>query len=157
MLVETDKNRLLSSGKDQLAGETISMSITIDMLRIVETMSSEVITNIYIRNILFTSVGYMKKKELFCFLSHDDRLGRNGCHLVDLPAGTPKRCCEAIGFAFEALRKQTKPIQNVFEAVADDDGEVPESLTKLAMDRSDLSPLRILGSGTSLITIRFHI
>ena len=31
---------------------------------------------IFIRNILYTSVGYARKKELFCFVSHDDRLGR---------------------------------------------------------------------------------
>jgi hypothetical protein len=81
-------------GSRTLVGESAVLTITSELLRAVETLSSEAIASIFIRNIVYTSVGFVAKKELFCFISSDDRLNRWTCHIFDMPSGQPKKCCE---------------------------------------------------------------
>ena len=81
--------------KEKLAGDTVTLNVTSESLRVEETMSTEVVLVVFIRDIIYTSVGLTaKKKELFCFVSNDDRLGRWTCHIFDMPSGSPTACCE---------------------------------------------------------------
>ncbi len=79
-----------------LAGDGATLTITADTLRVVETLSGEVLLSVYVREVQYTSVGYSskRKKEVFCFISADTRLGRMLCHVFDMAPGAPKRCCE---------------------------------------------------------------
>ena len=99
MQTEKKSKQKTEQGKDhkaRLAGDTVVLTVTADSLRVVETLSADVIMSLFIRDIMYTSVGYAKKKELFCFISNDDRLNRWSCHIFEMPPGAAQSCCEVL-------------------------------------------------------------
>nr|BAG55496.1 protein tyrosine kinase [Monosiga ovata] len=126
--------------------DAVVLVISAEGVRAVEGLTGEVIRNVFIRNISFTCVSGARK-EIFAFISHDERLGRVSCHLYDC-GPRAYNVCVAIGDAFKAAAAAMAAQKgNPFTASSAEREAVSGPLFTKQVHRKDLEPIKPIGAG----------
>eukprot|EP00049_Salpingoeca_infusionum_P027774 m.34228 g.34228 ORF g.34228 m.34228 type:complete len:1156 (-) comp9750_c0_seq1:1510-4977(-) len=142
------------------APTVVAISISGEGAKVVEALTSEVITAVFISNITFTTVvsnprvlkkdkskGVRTSDALFVFIAHDPRLERKTCHIFRAGVRAQKLCV-ALSEAFKVAFEETKRQRNNPFAATSKQREVPKGeLFKKQIHRRDLLPIRVLGMG----------
>lgn len=133
-------------GKRHTHYDAVVLVVSSEGVRAVEGLTGEVIRNVFIRTISFTCVTGARK-EIFGFISHDDRLGRVSCHLYECGVRA-YNVCVAIGDAFKIAAAQfTEQKGNPFAPVDAAREAVTGDLFGKQIHRGLLEPIRAVGAG----------
>lgn len=70
----------------KLAGDSAILSVSSDGVRTRDTLTGEVLFNVFIKDVAYTStVRADKKKIVFALIAKDDRLKTLTCYVLDIP------------------------------------------------------------------------
>lgn len=71
-----------------LAGESVVLTVSTEGVHVMDVLTNETVTNIFINDIIYTSVAQSDEdSELFCCISEDLRLANMTCQIFQMLPG----------------------------------------------------------------------
>eukprot|EP00045_Choanoeca_perplexa_P012851 m.142452 g.142452 ORF g.142452 m.142452 type:complete len:754 (+) comp16156_c0_seq1:271-2532(+) len=125
--------------------EGVVLTISAEGVRTIEGLTGEVVSAVLISDISFCTTSGAKK-EVFAFISKDDRLKRRTCHLYECLDA--HKLTQAIGQAFTAAQEEALARKgNPFAPTSKERDTVKGPLFRYQIHRSDMQAIKPIGAG----------
>ncbi|EGD76610.1 TK/HMTK protein kinase [Salpingoeca rosetta] len=138
-----EKKKKLPANADRVV-----MVISSEGIRIVDALSREVITSIYITKISYVTKVMVKKDRYFAIIFKDGRLNKKTCQLFQCLDDEAQQICNTVKEAFKVAKEDVKAREgNPFMPMSSLTEPVKGALAECQVPRRSLNAIRPLGAG----------
>eukprot|EP00730_Choanoeca_flexa_P007855 TRINITY_DN12403_c0_g2_i4.p1 TRINITY_DN12403_c0_g2~~TRINITY_DN12403_c0_g2_i4.p1 ORF type:complete len:753 (+),score=246.92 TRINITY_DN12403_c0_g2_i4:255-2513(+) len=139
------EDALARARHDNKFAESVVLTISAEGVRTIEGLTGEVVSAVLISDISFCTTAGVRK-EVFAFISKNDRLKRITCHLYECLDA--HKLTLAIGQAFKAAQEEALARKgNPFAPTSKERETVKGPLFRYQIHRSDMEAVKPIGAG----------
>lgn len=141
------------SAKEASSGPGVHcvMVISSEGIRTIDSVSRDVIHNVIIKAISYSTEVVSKKMEMFAFIEVDDRRNSKDCHVFmceDGVKGQALEICNVLSKAFQIAVQEAKArAGNPFLPIGRERDKVEGPLSQYQFNRKDLRAIKAIGAG----------